>query len=199
MKAYLIAGVVTAAAVSASLAAQAPHNHAPRPELTRAAALALAQDKFAKADANRDGAVIRAEVDAAMAAGKAKRQAAFAERRAERFAALDIDKDGKLSRAEFDAPRPRGPGFDAGRPGGEKRGHGGMHRGGGRFGGAGIGERWFGIADANKDGRVTLAEATAAATARFDKADINRDGKISHDERKAAREHAREAWKAKRG
>ena len=70
---------------------------------------------------------------------------------------------------------------------------------GGDQGRGGFGQKWFARADANKDGRVTLAEANATAMARFDKADANHDGTISPDERKAAHEHMREAWKAKRG
>jgi hypothetical protein len=40
----------------------------------------------------------------------------------------------------------------------------------------------FEMADTNHDGRVSLAEAQAAALAHFDKADINHDGTISPDE-----------------
>ena len=58
--------------------------------------------------------------------------------------------------------------------------HGG--RGMGAFGG-----HLFDMADANKDGRVSLAEAQAAALAHFDKADVNHDGKITPDERQQMR------------
>ena len=37
-------------------------------------------------------------------------------------------------------------------------------------------------ADANKDGKVTLAEALAAGKERFDKKDANKDGAITKDE-----------------
>jgi hypothetical protein len=67
----------------------------------------------------------------------------------------------------------------------------GMHMGGMHMGGmhtAGMGMHGFGghlfeMADANHDGRVSLAEAQAAALAHFDKADLNHDGKITPDER----------------
>ena len=49
-----------------------------------------------------------------------------------------------------------------------------------------------------KDGKVTEAEATAAALSRFDAADTNKDGTISDAERQAAREKMRAAWKAKK-
>ncbi len=182
MKKYLI-GVTAAAAgaIAVPLLAQGMTQQ-PRPPLTRAAAEALVRDKFVKADADRDGAVTQVEVDAAMAAGKADRQARMATRRAERFAALDINHDGQLSRGEFTAP-------GAGRANGER--HGARGDRGMRGGRGGFGQRWFVRADANKDGRVTLAEASAAAMARFDKTDANHDGTISADERRAARSQMR--------
>jgi hypothetical protein len=42
-------------------------------------------------------------------------------------------------------------------------------------------------ADANRDGILTKAEATAAAAAMFDRADTNKDGRIDHAEQDAAR------------
>jgi Ca2+-binding EF-hand superfamily protein len=41
----------------------------------------------------------------------------------------------------------------------------------------------FTMADTNHDGRVTLAEAQAAALQHFDMVDTNHDGQISPDER----------------
>ena len=46
-----------------------------------------------------------------------------------------------------------------------------------------LGGRLFEMADANHDGRVSLAEAQAAAMAHFDKADLNHDGRITPEER----------------
>jgi hypothetical protein len=54
--------------------------------------------------------------------------------------------------------------------------------------GMGFGGRLFDMADANHDGRVSLAEAQAAALAHFDKADANHDGKITPDERQQMRQ-----------
>ena len=190
MRKYLI-GVTAAVtgAIALPLLAQTVM-HQPRPPLTRAAAEALVREKFAKADANRDGAVTLAEVEAAMAAGRADRVAKMAAHRAERFAALDLNHDGQLSRDEFAAPHADGPDGDH---------HGMRGRPGMRGAGGGFGQKWFARVDANKDGRVTLAEADAAAMARFDKADTDHDGTISPDERKAARLQLREAWRARRG
>ncbi len=57
---------------------------------------------------------------------------------------------------------------------GEKCGHEGKGRAGGMMQ----------KADANKDGKVTLAEAVAAGQARFDHKDANKDGAITKDEAK---------------
>jgi hypothetical protein len=55
-----------------------------------------------------------------------------------------------------------------------------MHRG---FGG-----HLFEMADTNKDGRVSLAEAQALALQHFDQADVNHDGQLTPDERRQARQ-----------
>jgi len=51
--------------------------------------------------------------------------------------------------------------------------------------------------DANKDGKVTLAEFQAGPIAMFDRVDANKDGTITPAERQAARQAMRDAWKAK--
>jgi len=105
------------------------------------------------------------------------------------FDRLDANHDGNISRQEFMASHPRTrqervivmrdgriPGTPAtpGAPGMRM-----MHmRGMGGFGG-----HLFEMADSNKDSRVSLAEAQAAALAHFDKADLNHDGKITPEER----------------
>jgi hypothetical protein len=45
----------------------------------------------------------------------------------------------------------------------------------------------FELADTNKDGKVSLAEAQSIALQHFDRADLNHDGKLTPDERKQAR------------
>jgi hypothetical protein len=49
----------------------------------------------------------------------------------------------------------------------------------------------FEMADGNRDGRVTLQEAQAAALRHFDMADVNRDGQVTPDERKQMRQRMR--------
>lgn len=114
------------------------------------------------------------------------------------FDRLDTNHDGVISREEFMAHKPevheervmimRGPDGAPGAPGmppmdGRKmefRMHGmGMGMGG-------FGMHLFEMADTNHDGRVSLAEAQAAALAHFDKADLNHDGKITPEERAQA-------------
>ena len=49
------------------------------------------------------------------------------------------------------------------------------------------------MADANKDGNITRAEASAAATQLFAKMDANKDGKIDQEDRAAMREQRQAA------
>jgi hypothetical protein len=134
------------------------------------AAIAIAQDRPLRGDANGDGAVTLAEMQQSLA---------------ERFQKLDANHDGKVTQAERDARRAehagkRGDG-DHGR--GHGRGHGGRHgeRGGDRFGGI----------DADHDGTITLAEFTAPAVQRMQRADANRDGKVTREEFAAYRAAAK--------
>lgn len=170
----------------------------PRGPQTRAELQTRIQERFAKLDLNKDGAVTQEEI-------KAARDARMKERADKRFAALDADKNGQISRAEFDAGHAKmREGFAERRKGmadaGEHRGHGmrGRHGWGGRMhggmmGGFGGGEGWFAKADANKDGKLTLAEMQAGPLQWFDGVDTNKDGTISPEERKAAFDKMRQA------
>lgn len=135
--------------------------------------------RFDRLDSNKDGAITRAEVDAALAARqqRASEKGTAHSSRWDRLAArLDTNKDGLITRAEFDsmhAARGQRHAQRAGNPGKAGAGH------------------LFLSADADKDGRVSMAEATAAAAAHFDRADANRDGTITRDERRSARKAMR--------
>lgn len=174
----------------------------PRGPETRAELQAKIQERFAKLDVNKDGFVTQDEI-------KAVHEARAKERADKRFAALDADKNGSISRAEFDASRAKArEGFkakreqtaDAGKPG-PHRGHGmrGGHHWGGKMRGGPGGGNWFVTADANKDGKLTLAEMQAGPLQRFDSVDTNKDGTISPEERKAAFDKMREARGDRRG
>jgi Ca2+-binding EF-hand superfamily protein len=184
------AGVAALLAVPALALHGGGDHHGAKGPTTRAELLAKVQERFVKVDADKDGAITRAEFDAHRATMKAEHEARRAQRRAEHFAELDTDKSGQLSKEEFSAPRSEG----------ERHGHRGMHHGGwGKMHGMGMGggEGWFDRLDANKDGRVTLAEAQAVPLAMFNKADVNKDGTVTPEERKAAWEAMRGEWKAK--
>lgn len=125
----------------------------------------------ARVDANGDGVIDRAE------AAKFPRLAA-------RFDQLDANKDGKLDAGE----RPK-------RQAGQRGGKGmGMHGGGKPGGMQGMGMMRM---DADNDGRISRAEAQAAATRlveRFDAMDANKDGYLDRSEMRAGMAQRRAAF-----
>ena len=175
MKKTLLAGVAVAVVLSTAALAQAPQKRdADRDGIrTRAEVTQRVQSMFARLDANRDGFVTQGEGQAAMAQHRAQRAAdptARKQRGDRTFERLDTNRDGAISRAEFAARQPM-------------RGRDGMARMGHR-GPGDIGPRMFAMADSNRDNRVSLQEATAAALQHFDQADLNRDGQITREERR---------------
>ncbi|SEJ06209.1 EF hand [Sphingomonas sp. OV641] len=142
--------------------------------VTRTEASAAADALFARFDANRDGKISADERRGRRGADAPDMtQQQFRERAMKRFDLADANKDGRIDQAERQNMR--------GKRGDHRRG-GIMHHGGGK-GGMGMMMR----ADANRDGILTKAEATAAAAAMFDRADTNKDGRIDQAEQEAAR------------
>lgn len=193
MKKFVIgASLAVLVAVPALAYQAAPHPGKDR-VVTRTEVEAKVKEQFARLDANKDGVVTLDEI-------KADRQARMKERADRLFERLDTDKNGQLSRAEFDARlanmgekmaerrQEGGPGHRGeGMRGEGHRGGGEGMRGGHRWGrGGGMDGRWYAAVAATKDGKITLAQATATRLAWFDKIDTNKDGKITPDERKAA-------------
>lgn len=192
MKKVLLATVAAAGILALPALAIAQHmgdsHGAP---LTRSDLQKQITEHFSMMDANKDGAVTRAEFDAHHEAMRKQWAGKQAERQNERFAVMDTDKSGQISKAEFDA-------YNAGRgerwnemrkgpPEGGKPMHG--DRDGGRHMGMmmdGMGGDMFAMLDANKDGKVTLAELSARRLAMFDKMDANKDGTVTPEERRAA-------------
>ena len=150
--------LVPAAALAQAQPAQQPAPAA-KP-VTRADVVKELDAAFARIDTNRDGAILKAEADAAQQRA-AQQGAATSQRVAEQqFAQLDSDKNGQLSLVEFKAAavRPRiVPGQQA-----------------------------INVLDANKDQKVTLAEFRARRLAQFDTLDADRDGIVVPQEVQAA-------------
>ena len=202
---YLLGGAMAAAVVGIAPAiAQTPVAPAPMIERvhvakthTRADVGARVRTMFERLDANRDGYVTKAEAQTAKAAhgdrkmmrvhkqGGIEGGGGRAPNRGAMFDRLDTNRDGAISRAEFEAAPRREERRIVIRTDGDKAGgpHGkGMMRSM-RMGMGGLRGHMFDMADANRDGRVTLQEATAAAYRHFDMADVNRDGQITREER----------------
>lgn len=170
MRKWMIGTAVAALVAIPAFALMPGGHHGEMAPQTRASAEALVKEHFAQIDANKDGSVTREEFDAS----RAKQREA---RLDQRFASMDTNKDGQISRDEFNtAHKDRGEGMRGG-----GRHHGGKHEGG-RMGRGGM----FFAADANADGKVTLAEAQTKALQMFDRADANKDGTVTPEERKAA-------------
>jgi hypothetical protein len=212
MKEFLIgaAGIVLAGAALAQtpVAQTAPAPQvAPMPPMgvdrvqTRDEVVTKVREHFAQLDKNRDGFLTKEEADAGRAAMKDHFRQRLGERGGERagrardpgaaFDRLDTNKDGTISRDEFAKGHEMrierrvelkdGMTAVPGTPG-EGRRMRMHHMGGGKLGG-----HMFAMSDANKDGRVSLQEATDAAVRHFDMADANRDGRITPEERKQMR------------
>jgi hypothetical protein len=152
--------------------------------VTRAAMERRVQARFSGTDSNRDGFVSQIEAQAA-------EEKARTERRTSAFGAMDADKSGSISRDEFEARANQRR--DLFKQGGFRRDRFTQERGkrSGEQRQSFIGVRQFDRLDADKDGRVSLTDAMAPATARFLSSDTNGDGSLSADERKAARQKYR--------
>jgi Ca2+-binding EF-hand superfamily protein len=160
----------------------------------------MVRDHFGRMDANKDGSITTAEIGEshvsmsrdfdhfkdrghAMAMGDPNSA----------FDRLDTDKNGAISREEFAKAREerierrvvvrdeRQKAREGAKDGQEARQAVRLYRGG-AFGG-----RMIVMADGNKDGRITLAEAEAMALQHFDQMDTNKDGQVTREERRAGR------------
>ena len=133
---------------SAPLFAQAETAPAPEP-MTRAKLTANVDAEFKKMDTNKDGQLVKDEIEAAQLDAIKGRIAA---RNKALFAALDKDKNGSISVAEFDGLPAQAPRPDA----------------------TSILRH-----DSGKDGKVNIAELKAASFANFDRMDTNKDGSVT--------------------
>jgi hypothetical protein len=193
MKKIILSGAAAAALIATPTFAQQAQGGFERGQgVTRAQVETRVRASFARVDANRDGFVTQTEAQSFRQNVRAERQENRAERREARFARLDANRDGSISRAEFFARRDRAEqgerrGLRAERRAERRAAR--LERRGQRGGfAARLGNgRLFERLDGNRDGRVSLAEATAVRLRAFDRADANRDGRVTREERRALR------------
>ncbi len=184
--------------------------------MTRAEVQTGVQAAFARRDANRDGFLTNDELAMRGGAERGMRDPVSGGEPMPgtepmrdpnvAFDRLDTNRDGSISRDEFARGRQvrverivinrsEEPGSSDmhGMPGGHRGNH---HGGGGGGGGAMMGAAMLKMADANRDGKVSLAEATAGALRHFDMIDANRDGRLTPEERQAGRARMMQMRKA---
>lgn len=160
----LAAGALVAAAFAGAALAQTtskPATASAEAPPTRAELSQSIDAEFKELDANGDGKIAKAELNAAVSKRTTAAEAALKKQQEENFRKLDTDKNSQLSLAEFQAAvtiKPK----------------------------TGLADQRLQQFDANKDGVVTAAEFRSPMLARFDQLDTNKDGKISAAEAKAA-------------
>lgn len=192
MKKLVIFGATAVALVATPLLAQIGRG----PQgVTRADVQSRVRDAFVRIDRDRDGFITQAEGQAFRTAVRGDRREQREERRQARFARLDANRDGMISRDEFFARRDRADRGDRAERRQDRRERRAERRElrQERRGNRGIrfGARAFERMDANRDGRVSLAEATSFRLQRFDRIDANRDGRITREERRSLRAERR--------
>ncbi|MCY7271202.1 MAG: EF-hand domain-containing protein [Sphingomonas bacterium] len=190
---------------------------------TRDQAVAKVREHFAMMDANRDGFVAGNELQSMRGAGHQGMNHQMGERRGRRgerlamnnpgaaFDRIDANRDGMISRDEFAKGREMRIERKVARNGapgqamdGEHHAMGKMNRMGGGRGmangmGGGMRHGMMRMADLDKDGRVSLQEATTSALQRFDRVDANRDGRITPEERRSNRDMRKQMRAPKAG
>lgn len=164
--------------------------------MTRAEAVQMVRRHFGKMDADQNGIVTTAELDGMRTRLRKEFRGGRDMRMRDPNAAfdrLDDNKDGAISREEFGQAREerverrierREKRAEAGSPrdGKRMRRHVMRMHGPGRFAG-----RMIGMADTNRDGMVSMAEAEALTLQYFDGMDSNKDGQVTREERRAGR------------
>lgn len=211
MKKFLIsaAALMAGTAALAQTAPVAPAPSAPPAPMahpmadkvmTRTEVVTMVSEHFTQLDANKDGVITTAEAT--------QGRENWAEHRREMggapgalhhggdpnatFDRVDTNKDGSINRDEFakaheqriekrvEIRKERQQGAKDGKNA-QKQAWRTQH------GMGGMGGRMIVMADTNKDGKITLAEAQALALQHFDQMDTNHDGQVTPEERRAAR------------
>lgn len=158
---FLLTAFITTIAGAAAAQNTAAAASGPQP-VTRTTYMQKLDESFVAVDANKDGFIDRAEIEAAEVKALTARKAAGLRQRETAFRRLDANKDGSLTLQEFNAQAAATalPKANA-TPVLNRR-------------------------DTNKDGKISLAENRAPLMAQFDRADTNKDGTLSADEQRAA-------------
>lgn len=156
---FLLTAFLSTAAVAANAQNAAAPAQGPQP-LSRTAYMQKVDSAFVTVDANKDGFMDKAEIEAAEGKALTARKAAILRERESLFRTLDTNKDGNLTVTEFNARVVAAPI---------------------RADAAPVLKRL----DSNKDSKVSLAENRAPSMAQFDRADTNKDGTLSAAEQKA--------------
>jgi Ca2+-binding EF-hand superfamily protein len=181
MKKLVIFAAAAAALVAVPTIAQV--NRDADTGIARAEIADRVRQGFLRIDRDRDGFVTQAEADSFRTTVRAERSQQRMERKQAHFARLDRNRDGAISRDEFFAPADPRSGADRA----ERRRHRAEWRQQRAQRGLHFGPRAFERMDSNRDGRISLAEATEQSLRRFDRVDVNRDGRITPDERRSFR------------
>ena len=200
--AALVAGTAVLAQTPppAPAAPPAPMAHPTQDKvMTRAEVVQMVREHFGKMDADRNGAITTAELEQMRTKLAGDGKTHRFEHRLDgpgrdpnaAFDRLDANKDGSISREEFGQAREERIERRVERR--EKAGEGAPRDGKGvrrfvmRHHGGGFGGRMIVMADTNKDGQITLAEAETMALQHFDRMDANRDGQVTREERRSGR------------
>jgi len=181
-----IAGALLATA-GAAYAQPAERGRGPAAEITRDQAIARAEQRFARLDANKDGSITREE----MRAGRQQMRAERQQRLQQRLAGLPAEERARVAqrmdqraarraehRARIEAMSP------------EQRA---QHRAQRQAARGGRGGRFA------AGGTVTLAEFRARALQRFERLDADRDGRVTMAERRQVRQQLRQERRARPG
>lgn len=128
---------------------------------TKAQFTASLQARFKAVDANGDGNIEKAEVDAANVRAAQRAEANLTQRIEQEFAQIDTNKDKQISLAEYKAAAPQAKPVP--------------------------GDAAIARMDTNKDKKISFAEFIAAPMRGFDQIDANRDGTVSVEEQMKAR------------